>query len=632
MTTVSVIISTYNSPFLKRAVISALEQSYPPLEIIVVDDSSDRVDNQKTIAKLRKRCPGKTLQYLRVKHSGLPAFVRNVGIRKARGELVAFLDDDDYWIKNKLERQVEYLRHHPKVALVCCQAYRTGTTKAYHDLNRSQQLTLDQLLKTNFVINSSVLLKRELAEELGGYDEDPTLKAYEDYEFWLRILALRYPIFYSRQPLVYYMLNPRGLSQRFLSLDEEKRAYAINKAVLHSTQAIVRKKRLQILHAVEFYPPSVGGAQEVVKQLSQLLAQRGHQVTVATSFLPQRKKKRINGVTIKEFKISGNHVRGMKGKVKAYQNYVLKKNFDVVLTYAAQQWTVDALLPVLSKIKAKKILVPCGFSGLYDPTHKEYFEKLPQFLRQYDRLVFLSASYRDFDFAKKHGIKQYSIIPNGAGADEFLAVVPGQFRKKYHLEDQFIILTVGSHTGSKGHQECLAAFAKAQLKNAVLVIIGNTLWQGGCTQSCRTQVKRFNRWSWWRKHRVLLLDLPRRETVQAFVDANLFAFASNLECSPLVLFEAMASKTAFLTTPVGNAEEIIRWGHGGILIQSIKTDNGLVQAKSDDFAQKLKKLYEDQSLRNKLAEAGFKAWLKRFTWKRIVDQYEKLYYGLVEGE
>lgn len=630
MTTVSVIIPTYNCRLLKRAIESVFEQTYLSFEVIVVDDGSDRADNQRIVAQLKRQYPRKSLQYWRISHSGLPAVARNVGIKKARGKLLAFLDDDDYWIKDKLKKQVKYLRLHPQVAMVCSQAYVTGTTKTYHNLSRSCHLNLEQLIITNYVINSSVLLKRKVAETLGGFDEDPRLKAYEDYEFWLRILLGKQPIFYLSRPLLHYTLNPHGLSHRYRFQDEKKRKYVFEKVLPRQSQGtVLTKKRLRILHTVEFYHPSVGGAQEVVKQLSERLAQRGHQVTIATSFLPQRKKRTLNGVKIKEFKISGNQVRGFTGIINAYQKFAMKSNFDVVMTYAAQQWTVDALLPVLPNIKAKKVLVPCGFSGLYDKNYKDYFERIPYYLRQYDWLVFLSENYRDINFAKKHGLKHYSLIPNGAGKDEFLTVTLGRFRKKYHLENQFIILTVGSHTGAKGHQESIEAFAEANLKNAVLVIIGNRLWQGGCTQNCRDLVRRLNRWSWWRKNRVLLLDLSRRETVQAFIDSDLFVFASNIECSPLVLFEAMASKTAFLTTPAGNAKEIIQWSKGGLLIKSTKTENGLVQANIDDFSEKLKLLYQNQTLSSKLAESGFNTWLKRFTWEKIVDHYEQLYYRLV---
>ena len=74
---------------------------------------------------------------------------------------------------------------------------------------------------------------------------------------------------------------------------------------------------MKILHTVEFYHPSVGGMQEVVRQISERLVALGHQVTVATTALPERTEKEINGVKIVEFKISGNAVRGMSGETDA---------------------------------------------------------------------------------------------------------------------------------------------------------------------------------------------------------------------------------------------------------------------------------------------------------------------------
>ena len=111
---------------------------------------------------------------------------------------------------------------------------------------------------------------------------------------------------------------------------------------------------LRILHAVEFYSPSVGGAQEVVKQISERLAARGHQVTVATSRIDARATQSIGGVEVEQFDIRGNAVRGLEGEVERYQRFVIDSDFDLVMTYAAQQWTTDALLPVIDQIKAAR--------------------------------------------------------------------------------------------------------------------------------------------------------------------------------------------------------------------------------------------------------------------------------------
>ena len=124
---------------------------------------------------------------------------------------------------------------------------------------------------------------------------------------------------------------------------------------------------MRILHCVEFYAPSVGGAQEVVRQISERLAARGHDVTVATPALPERTTDEINGVRLAEFDAYGNAVRGMTGEIDRYRRFVRDGGFDVVMAYAAQQWTSDALLDDAGDIESRLILAPCGFSALYDP-------------------------------------------------------------------------------------------------------------------------------------------------------------------------------------------------------------------------------------------------------------------------
>src|SRR6185369_6972995 len=84
-------------------------------------------------------------------------------------------------------------------------------------------------------------------------------------------------------------------------------------------QRAALKNEMKILHTVEFYSPSVGGAQEVVRQVSEQLASRGHHVTVATTNMPARRSGMTNGVHIEAFDISGNAVRGFKGETHRYQ-------------------------------------------------------------------------------------------------------------------------------------------------------------------------------------------------------------------------------------------------------------------------------------------------------------------------
>lgn len=387
---------------------------------------------------------------------------------------------------------------------------------------------------------------------------------------------------------------------------------------------------MKILHTVENYHPSVGGAQEVVRQISERLAKLGHDVTVATTKLPDRKSKSHNGVKIMEFDIRGNPAIGYAGPdVKKYKNFLVRSNFDVMMNYAAQQWSTDLVFGVINQIKAKKVLVPCGFSGLYEPLFKKYFEKMPEFMKKYDATVYLSNNYRDINFARHHKINNTHFIPNGAGKDEFTNSIKFSIRECLGIpQDNFLILTVGSHTGLKGHAEATKIFDKAKVRNATLLIEAKDFGEG-CAEDC-ARAERQSRYKLRHKlaHKQLLVEnLSRKQTIAAYREADLFLLPSNIENSPLVLFEAMASRLPFLTTDVGNAKEIIKWSGGGLLLPTRKEKGGwgYSHADIDGSAQMVERLYNDPKLRKSLGESGYVAWQKRFTWEIISKQYEKLY-------
>lgn len=387
---------------------------------------------------------------------------------------------------------------------------------------------------------------------------------------------------------------------------------------------------MKILHTVEFYYPSVGGMQEVVKQLSERLVKLGHDVTVATTKLPARHERIINGVRIAEFDISGNYVYGIKGDVASYVNFLQDSNFDIIVNFAAQQWATDVPLTILNKIKAKKVFVPTGFSGLYLPEYKEYFNKMKEWMKKYDMNVFLSDDYRDINFAKKNGVTKKILIPNGAGEDEFLEEETVDIRKTLGIpKNHFLILHVGSHTGVKGHKETIDIFRKTKIKNATLLIIGNKCGIGGCYYSCNGKSHFFNKlpWRYLDQKNIIIKELSRQRTVAAYKAANLFLFPSNIECSPIVLFECMASKTPFLVSDVGNSEEIISWSKSGLLLPTKKNKNGygLSYADIKKSAKILENLYRNEKLMVEMRKNGFDMWKEKYSWEKITKQYEKLY-------
>ena len=389
---------------------------------------------------------------------------------------------------------------------------------------------------------------------------------------------------------------------------------------------------MRILHTVQYYSPSAGGAQEVVRQLSERLVKAGHSVTVATSASSDRTSLQLNSVNIVPFDISGNLVEGLRGDIEGYRRFVLNSDFDIVMNYAAQQWATDLLLPVLTEIHARKVFVPCGFSGLHVPRYQEYFDKMRDWIRRYDACVFASNSYRDIDFARKVGVRNIRVIPNGAASEEFSNRQLPNIRKRLGIRDEdFLILSVGSHTGLKGHREAFEMFRRSRIRDAVLLIVGNRPTPSSCLRDCRIKSLLFRLSSKARaaRKRVILRTYPREDVVSAYIAADLFLFPSNIECSPIVLYEAMASRTPFVTTDVGNAKEIIQWGHGGLLIPTRVDEQEYSHANIDAGAALIENLWKNQELLVELAENGFAAWKSKFTWDRISEEYEQLYEDLL---
>jgi glycosyltransferase involved in cell wall biosynthesis len=419
---------------------------------------------------------------------------------------------------------------------------------------------------------------------------------------------------------------------------------------------------MKILHTVESYLPARHGMSEVVRQISERLVQRGHQVTVATSNDQRRQNNHIEGVEIRSFDVHGKSAIGVWGDVSGYQSFLLDFNPDIIVNFAAQQWATDLTLPLLSRLKARKVFVPTGFSALADPMFRSYFSAMGEWMRSYDACVFLSDSYRDIDFARSAAVESIAIIPNGASAEEFDRLQDPELRQRLGIpEDHQLILHVAGYLSvAKGHAEAVEIFSRSSLRKATLLLVCpdfdpaamkaltpkqilKGLYHMSRGKGLRgiafpTQLQLLRRF--WRKRnrmhnrQILGVSLSRDETISAFLDANLLLFPSWIECSPLVLFEASAARTPFLITDVGNASEIIRWTGGGRLLPGVRCDDreGSVQADVDAGARCLDDLMADQQAREKMAESAHEAWLRHFTWSRIAEQYEQLYGSLLAGE
>ena len=188
---VSIILPTFNRlEYLRAALESVFAQTFRDWELLIVDDGSDT----ETREYLRTIAVPPQVRVLWLSHTGNPPLVRNCALRKARGEYVAFLDSDDVWMPGKLQSQLESLRDRTQ-----CEWSYTGCTMvdgAGLALSGERAVQcpvvhgriLNSLLQEEaLIVQSSVLVRRRLLEQVGGYDE--RLPICGDYELWIRLAA-----------------------------------------------------------------------------------------------------------------------------------------------------------------------------------------------------------------------------------------------------------------------------------------------------------------------------------------------------------------------------------------------------------------------------------------------------------
>jgi glycosyltransferase involved in cell wall biosynthesis len=218
---VSIIIPTYNSArFIGDAVDSALAQTYPHCEIIVVDDGS--TDETQTLLAEHY---GDRIRTISQENRGAAA-ARNTGIQAARGMLIQFCDADDQLLPEKVARGVAVFVQQPAITLLytlCDHVEADGRTRIVtpHPPLPSGDVFCDLLNGPlgNFVVTSSVMARRDALVKAGGFNED--LPVAQDWELWLRLSASA-PAAGLNEVLVYYRQQPGGLHTDPVAMAEDR--------------------------------------------------------------------------------------------------------------------------------------------------------------------------------------------------------------------------------------------------------------------------------------------------------------------------------------------------------------------------------------------------------------------------
>ena len=236
----SVIIPAYNSSeFLTEAIRSVLAQRYACSEIIVVNDGS--TDTTLEVASGF----GDKVTVVDQVNSGAAAS-RNNGIKQANGDYLAFLDADDLWLPDKLALQADKIRS--GFPMVYTNRYNFGEVG---DLPKVQTEIMNlpegeiwrMLIKGNMVTTSSVVIKKKIFAELGGFN--PTLPPCEDWDLWLKC-AEQYPIGCCQEPLVKYRLHPGGISRNYAKMHEMRKLVVQRALGSEKGRALPEKEKRQI--------------------------------------------------------------------------------------------------------------------------------------------------------------------------------------------------------------------------------------------------------------------------------------------------------------------------------------------------------------------------------------------------
>lgn len=269
MPKVSVIIPTHNrSGCLKLAIASVLNQTYQDFEIIVVDDASN--DNTVEIVETFNE---ERIKYIRHEKCKGPAGARNTGVKNASGKYVAFLDDDDEWLPQKLFLQVDVLDHSSRQI--------AGVYSGFLRIDKRSRKTIDRVIPTkrgdifqdmllgNCIGTSTILLKKECFERVGLFDE--SMLFCEDYDLWVRI-SKQFQFEYIKEPLVNYSVQENSYSTNYerviMGIETLNRKYenlfAINRknysnrcytlGVLYCYSGRIKEGREAFLTAIKLYP------------------------------------------------------------------------------------------------------------------------------------------------------------------------------------------------------------------------------------------------------------------------------------------------------------------------------------------------------------------------------------------
>lgn len=364
---------------------------------------------------------------------------------------------------------------------------------------------------------------------------------------------------------------------------------------------------MRIFQAIAHYPPKIGGAQQRVKDLSERLAKKGHQVEVFTSDIGCPKDKQIKSIkNIKIHYLPAKEIAHTPIIHSLYKELMKIPQDSIVHVHIAQAYVPEVVYRVCKKKNIPYIAhirgnpEPSSFIGklILNPYKKIFLSKV---LRNAYKIIALNEDYRNL-FSKLYKIdkSKFVVIPN---ATDFRIIK----NKNLHFNSKLKnILFVGRLTDEKNVESIIQALSLLKDKFIKFKIAGS----GEYKQKLINLVKELK----LNKRVIFLGELNRNDLYNEYLRSDLVLLPSKYECFSSVLLEAMATGTPIIASDIPGTRNVIKNGYNGLLVKHTP----------EKIAEAIEKLIKNPKLREKLARNGLKE-VKKYSWDKIVEQTEKVY-------
>lgn len=415
-------------------------------------------------------------------------------------------------------------------------------------------------------------------------------------------------------------MRVRSEPNRILALAERQARSRTN-----STAALLymeRNSKARLLISTSGFWPLQTGISKVCQELLSRLANWGYGVTVATPRLAGQSDEDQWG-QIKVIRVDakgrGTLTSKYSGDIARYRRVLRDQDADIYLFVCWENWLVDTAVPIFVELRGKKVMASHGTSVFWRPpgfkgwgrrilwqTHKwRYQQHLPKF----DYFVLLTGLVEKTRFYDKLlldrlGYTNFAIVPNGTNGNLFVG--RGEtFRSQFQLNGQFLVLYVANYQWQKNQEALIRAFYQAKLDSAALVLIGSEMndYARSLQQKYVCGAKK--------SERLLLLANQTEEAIRdAYCAADLFVCTSLTEAQPLVILDAMAAGTPFLSRDVGGVAEL----PGGVVVKNER-----------ELVHHIQWLAQDEKARIRLGAAGRQACIDKYDWDRSAREYASIF-------